>query len=906
MSNRKPDPASVRFVRGPIHGITEYRLGNGLKVLTMPDETSPIVTSLVVYRVGSRNEGPGNTGSAHFFEHLMFKGSNRFNADKGNNIDELMKEIGGDLNAYTSYDQTVYHEQVTADYLELCLAIEADRMRGLRMRKADRDSEMTVVRNEMEQGENWPEQVMNKQLWAIAFNEHPYHHDVIGARTDVENVPLANMRDFYHTYYWPNNATLILVGGFETETALKLVSKHFGRIPRSPHRIPGVYTVEPKQEGERRFEVRRAGEFYRLAMAFHVPAAVHADMPAIQVLAQVLGSSYSRSSRLYKRLVDSGLATQVFAHAMPMRDPGILEIAADVTENASLSDVEAALRDEIEAIKCELVADDELERIKTGNRKDTLLKLAEPKYFGYQLAQAEAVADWRWLFQSDAAFEKVTAEEVRAAARKYLTRDNLTIGAFIPRNESETVGEDASLATETPEPVAVKPRKVRARKAPEDAVRKTLKRFRGAAPRADKLASRIKSRTLANGLTVNVLGEKRSSGALAVALAIKAGNYFESRDKQNLADVVASMLPMGSDGLSKSELADELTELGIRQGLHFGVGPFLTRATAQIVGGDLGRLLNLLSTVIRKPLFDSGELAKVKSSWIGRYQQEIEVPQAVANNVLGNSIYTEADVFFQKPIAEQMSDLKRMTVDDLRAFHRDTYTPSAVIFTVAGDVDADEVFALVESVFGSWSGPAARSIEVPPFVVAEPRRITVKMPDRPGVQIVLGRALSLKKSDADFHAAQLGLRVLGGDTLTARLGKKLREEGGLTYGVYAGMWDNSYGGAPWHVSLSVNAQNVEPAIATAVQIIADFQANGITESELATQVNNMIGEHQLRITTSMELASRISEYAALGLNLDEIDGYADRLRSLTLEEVNAAIARYFAADNLVTVVAGDV
>ena len=426
MSKHKQVTKSIRFVRGPIKGISEYAMSNGMKILLMPDASSAAVTSLVVYRVGSRNEGPGNTGSAHFFEHLMFKGSRKFNPDAGTNIDLLTKEIGANLNAYTSNDQTVYHVQAPAEHLELCLAIEADRMRGLRMKVGDRDSEMTVVRNEMEQGENHPEQALRKQMYATAFREHPYHHDTIGSRTEVENVPMANMRAFYNTYYWPNNATLIVVGNFETPAALELIEKHFGRIARSPHRLPKVYTVEPRQEGERRFEIRRAGNLYRLTLGFHTPEAMHEDQAALQALSQILGSSYSRSSRLYKRLVDGGLASRVYAYGSQMRDPGLMQLDADLNAQTSLAVAEAAILEEIERLKTELVSEDELTLIKVGNRKDTRLRLAEPKYFGYQLAYAEAVADWTWLIEGDERFDAVTPEDIRRVANKIFVESNRT------------------------------------------------------------------------------------------------------------------------------------------------------------------------------------------------------------------------------------------------------------------------------------------------------------------------------------------------------------------------------------------------------------------------------------------------------------------------------------------------
>lgn len=897
---------ATRLIGKPVNGISEYRLGNGLKVLLLPDHSAPVVTTMVIYRVGSRNEGPGNTGSAHFFEHLMFKGSRRFNEAKGNNLDALLKQIGAQYNAYTSNDQTVYFEQASSEYLELCLAIEADRMRGLRMTKEDRDSEMTVVRNEMEQGENWPQQVMSKKLWATAFTQHPYHHDTIGSRTEVENVPMENMRDFYNTYYWPNNATLVVAGDFESKSALKMIEKQFGRHSKSPHKIPAVYTVEPPQEGENRFEIRRAGNLYRLSLGFHIPEARHADFAALELLCDVLGNSYSRSSKLYKRLVEGGVASKVYAFARELHDPGLLEIDVDLTPSASLGDAEAAVLDEIEKLKSAPIPDDELARIKTGRIKSFLLRLAETRYFAYQLAQAEAVADWRWLMESRARIEAVTTGDIMRVAGKYLTRDNRTVGAFIPKTEEELAAAAAS-ATDEPESVAVKPKKlkVNAKKAAPDAALKTLARFMGKRPVRASVSERIVSRKLDNGLTINVLSEKPGSNTVAVGISIRAGNFFEPRSKQNLSDIVGSMLPMGSQGLSKSELADRLVEMGMTSGLHFWVRPYLSATSFQLLREDLSSALELVGTVVRYPAFNEGDLETIKGQWRGDYKEQEAHPGSVAANTLGGVLYDSAHVFHQKPVRQQMSDLESMTVADLFEFHSAHYTPGNSIITIVGDIDADAAIAAVEAVFGDWKGEAAPACVVPLAPPVEARRIDIQMPDKPGVEIIMGKVLALKKADADYMAAQIGQRILGGDTLTARLGKKLREEGGLTYGVYAGTWDDSFGGSPWFISMSVNGANIKPAIEMARAVMTEFVAGGVSQAEFDTEVESMIGAHNLSLCALSGLAHTISQKTALGLPLDDIDTYGEKLRSLTVADVNAAIGKYFDPSDLVTVVAGE-
>src|SRR5918993_3244615 len=253
-------------------GVREYRLANGLKVLLVENRVAPVATVCVLYRVGSRNEAVGHTGATHLLEHMMFKGTPEFNKERNTQIAATLQKIGADFNATTWYDRTNYFETVPSDKLELAVRLEADRMRNSFIADADRQSEMTVVRNELERGQNEPSMVLDEAVYATAFREHPYHHPTIGWRADVENVPTARLKEFYDTFYHPNNATAIVVGDFDAGEALDLISKYFGAHPSAPGAIPEVYTEEPPQQGERRVVVRRAGELAFVQAAFHTPA----------------------------------------------------------------------------------------------------------------------------------------------------------------------------------------------------------------------------------------------------------------------------------------------------------------------------------------------------------------------------------------------------------------------------------------------------------------------------------------------------------------------------------------------------------------------------------------------------------------------------------------------------------
>jgi zinc protease len=292
-------------------GISEYRLdSNGLTVLLLPDHSAPAVSVVVTYHVGSRNESYGTTGATHLLEHLMFKGTTAHNKEAGTGFDQSLERTGAITNATTSQDRTNYFETVGSQDLPLAIEIEADRLRNLRLREEDRRPEMTVVRNEYERGENSPTEALEKEIWATAFLAHPYHHSTIGWRSDFEKVPIAKLRAFYDTFYWPN-ATIIISGDADPATALKLIKQYYGPIPRSPQPIPEIYTEEPPQTGPRRVTVKRPGELGVVTIAQKMPPATHADYSPISVLAAILTDG--RNSRMYQALTDKNLTISVDA-----------------------------------------------------------------------------------------------------------------------------------------------------------------------------------------------------------------------------------------------------------------------------------------------------------------------------------------------------------------------------------------------------------------------------------------------------------------------------------------------------------------------------------------------------------------------------------------------------------------
>lgn len=440
------DHPAFTFVR-EAGGVEEYRHRNGLTALLLPDPASdaavPVAAFQVTYRVGSRNEGAGLTGATHLLEHLMFKGTDRFNREAGTSVFQTLQSVGGQINATTWYDRTNYYAMLPAEHLGLAVQIEADRMRGARVSDEDLASERTVVLNELDRGENSPMRKLLHAVYATAYHAHPYGHPVIGWRSDVETVTAGGLRHFYDTYYWPQNATATVAGAFERRAGLDLLDAHFGPIPGGPEAADGAeplvveppVTREPEQRGERRVVVRQAAELGTVLLAYRAPAGLSPDADALDVLVQALAAG--KSSRLYRRLTDQGLTTGAYAYYPRLRDPGLFMLYGLLAPDVDAAAVEAELRAVMQSVVDDGVTEAELERGRRQVVADEAFGRDGPMSVVSQLNEAIAVGDWTLFADYRRRVEAVTAADVQAAAARLVSSDRLTVGVHDPSSPDE-------------------------------------------------------------------------------------------------------------------------------------------------------------------------------------------------------------------------------------------------------------------------------------------------------------------------------------------------------------------------------------------------------------------------------------------------------------------------------------
>ncbi len=963
-------PDGVQFVTAA-DGIEEYQLDNGMKVLLLENRVAPVATVLVLYKVGSRNEAVGYTGSTHLLEHMMFKGTPTFNKARNTQIAATLQKIGADFNATTWYDRTNYFQTVPSDQIELAIRLEADRMRNSLIADEDRQSEMTVVRNELERGQNEPTEVLDEAVYAAAFREHPYHHPTIGWRADVEGVPTSRLKAFYDTFYHPNNATVIIVGDFERASVLGLIGKYFGAYAASEVPIPEVYTEEPPQQGERRLVIRRVGELPVVQIAFHTPGVLGQmnvlsneelarraeDPPAendiypLVVLSVAL--SHGITSRLYQSLVETQLAVHAYTNTDQHRDPGLFNAVAMLRPDGDPKKVEEVIMAELERVASEGLTEAEVEKAKQQIIAQQAYNSDGTYAIAVLLSEAEAVADWRFYKDYTTNIARVTPADTARVARTYFTEDNRTVGYFIPKQAAGIgiEGSNGNAGDAVVEPVQMRllfPRGVKfydepgadegsaafersneqgrsegasdvgvSRTPPQDKEQQgsAIEEARGgkssdaaeantpASAGRSNLASRVARTQLETGATLLVL-ENHATPTLSLRGSLRAGSYFEPRTKPGLASLTASMLERGTGRRDKLQIAGDLESVGAE--IDFSTDPFALTFSARSLSKDLPLLIAALAEELREPAFPAEELEKLKQQTIASIQEQQANTRYRGYERFTGVIFDAEHPYYVPPGERLTESINSITVEDVRAFYEKYYGGRSLILTVTGDVQKDEVRAQFATAFESFSGPESVDINVQdPSQQSGARREVVLLKEKASVDVLIGTVAPLRRDSADYYAAMIANSALGQSTLSSRLGLQVRDREGLTYGINSIFRAPSLAAGPWYVGVTVNPQNVEKAINSALSVLRDYVENGIRPEELADEKSSAIGSFKVGLATNAGLSRALWNAEFYGLGPDYIDRYPQIIQAVTVEEVNAAIRKYFRPDHLTIVVAGD-
>ncbi len=873
-----------------VEGITEYRLDNGLRVLLFPDPSQPQTTVNITYFVGSRHEGYGETGMAHLLEHLVFKGT-----PNHPDIPQELTERGALPNGTTWLDRTNYFETFPAssDNLEWALDLESDRMVNSFISAEDLESEMTVVRNEWESGENSPFRVLLQRMNSVAYLWHNYGNSTIGARADIENVPIERLQAFYRKYYQPDNAQLVIAGQFDTEEALALVVEKFGAIPRPDRtgemRIYPTYTAEPVQDGERMITLRRNGDTKLVAHLYHVPAGYHEDFAAIDLLAWVLGDE--PSGRLYEALVEPGIAASISARAGQNREPGALTAMAVLRDDGSEQEAAAAMAGALQDVLTSPITGEEVERARQARLASIDRLFNDSRAIALQLSEWGAMGDWRLFFVHRDRLRDVAAEDVQRVAASYLKPSNRTVGVFIP--------DDNPDRAEIPV-------------APD--VASVVEGYQGAEavaegeafdPSPANIDRRTRASELPSGMKVALLPKDTRGETVIATLALRLGTEESLTGRGSAGSLTASMLMRGTANRTRQEIEDEMNRL--QATISVGGGSIVS-GRIQATRENFPGALRLLAEVLREPAFPEDEFELMKEQRLASMESQKSEPQLVAMLALQRhmSPHEPDHPNYVPTIDETIAEIEAHTIDEIRDFYDTFYGTGAATMSIVGDFDETEALQIVQDAFGDWASSVAFTRIGNEYMDIAPADLQLETPDKANAFFLAAQTFPMDDSHEDAAAMTMANYLLGGGFLNSRLATRIRQEEGLSYGVASQLMLHPIDARAQFIGLAIyapeNRDKLEAAFREEIRKMLD---EGFTDEEVSAGIQGYLQNANLMRAQDPVLAGSLSNNLYFGRTMAWQTEHEDAIRSLTAEQINAAVRRWIDLDKMTFVKAGD-
>lgn len=875
-----------------IEGITEYRLNNGVRFLLFPDNSTPKITVNCTVFVGSRYEGYGETGMAHLLEHMLFKGCRLY--PKPTDIPKALRDRGASFNATTADDRTNYFETLNAsdDNLEFAIRLEADRLINSFVRREDLASEMTVVRNEFEQGENNPQSILFQRMFAVAYEWHNYGKSTIGNRSDIERVPIEKLQAFYRKYYQPDNILLIVTGKFKEEKALALITKYFGALKKPERVLDDTYTEEPAQDGERSVVLRRVGTVGIVGAVYHLPAVAHPDFAALDVLEHVLGSE--PSGRLYKELVEgSKKFTNIGVGAQGMHDPGAFVFLGSVDDKSSINSAREALIQAIDKARDSKITDEEIERAKVHFKNVWKMSMSKSDHLAMQLSEWAARGDWRLLFLHRDQIYKVKPADVQRVARRYLTTTNRTVGLYIPTKEPER-----ALIPPTPD------------------IAKLLQNYKSTEvvsagesfdPTVANIEKRVQLTELSSGVKLALLPRKTRDDRVRIRLALHYGNADSLKGHTSASQFLGTMLVRGTKKHTRQELVDEFNRLDAKINGGGLIGDTLFTITCK--RQTLPQVLALLTEILREPVFPENEFDVLKRQVRELLEMSKTDPGSLANRVMRRrtSSYPPEDVRYTPTIEESLERLSRVTLDEVRKLYEEQLGGEHGELVVIGDFEPAMVVKHMDAAMKDWKAAVPyKRIERSMRDEIPPARVVIETPDKESAVYFAVTGLPMKDTDSDFASLVMADYLLGGGPLSSRLANRVRQQEGLSYSIMSQFdADARDKAALFLIAATCKPEKIDQLDKAIHEEMNKMLKEGVTETELQEGKKAYLAQLKQHRSDDSDLAKILLNELEAGRTIAYYRELEKKIDALKLDEVNGAFRHYIHPKKLVIIQAGD-
>ena len=927
-----------------LENISEYALANGLQVLLVPDATKPVATVNITYRVGSRHEGAGQTGSAHLLEHMLFKASGNVEDAKRD-----MQGLGMRWNGTTWFDRTNYfahflaNDELAAQRMNFMLGWLAGMMTGARFTQADLSSEMTVVRNEFERAENEPGRVLSDRMRSLAFSYHGYRHSVLGARTDIENMPLEGLYAFYRKHYRPDNATLIITGRFDVDAVKLKITAAFGPIAKPDAPLPITYTLDPVQDGERSVTLRRAGGFASTAVLYRMPAGGTRQGVTARMLAETLTQ---RGGPLVRALVVPQLAVTEYAAYTATREPGFLVAGIGLPEKAdNISDDQYAIQAIGSAAALAKVieiyqpTDAEVETARQTLLANWRALLRDAEATGQALSEMVAMGDWRLIFGVRDALAAIPAQEVRLLASSYLVAGNRTAGTFLPLNAemvasaansarapisarapatfspdaSQLVSNDSTLPSQKINNVALA-----AQTTTTTTTTTTSTTVSTAIVKAEDFEltpSQVKQRTQrgqinvggAPGLQLAVLPRSSKDNRVVGTLRLRWGTTESLKGSAVLATMLASQLMEGTDNTKALEIKSRLQALDATLGFSSSTG-FLN-ANMEFPAANTAAVLALLNELLRQSIFAEPAFKRLQLAMAAVLEGTKSAPAALASNAVDRayrpkSLYGEGDPREVRSFDETQAQIRTATAADLKAYWQRFGSAAVGELVLLGPVDLLGVQTQLQTLWGDWTSPEPHTPWVSEYALAQGNSGNtqlIQVPDKANANYSGRLAVSMNESDADFPALFTAVQLLSFQGLRERI----REKDGLSYGVAASLAVPRLGNtAAIDITASFAPANLAKLRGAVREVLLEKREAGFGALEVSLAKSAIIARRAELRAVPANAVSSIANNLRFNLALDIAATFDAAYQQLDAAAVNAALRKHVKPEQLWDAAAG--
>lgn len=878
--------SSLTYVR-TVEGIDEFTLENGLKVLLFQDESQPKTLVNLTYRVGSVHENYGETGMAHLLEHMLFKGSTSYK-----NISEEFKKRGMGTNATTWLDRTNYFEVFDANEgsLEWALGMEADRMLNATFTEQELKSEMTVVRNEMEKGENDPIRMLLSRMSSLAHLWHNYGKSTIGARSDVENFPFPKLRAFYKKHYRPDNAVLTIAGRFDKEKTKAIIEKKFGAIAKPNIPVEALYTVEPVQDGEREVNIRRVGDIPYIGLMYHAPSGLHKDAAALQVLEEIL--SDQTRGRLQKQLVEKGISTSAFSFTFSLKDSSQIIFIAQGEKEKSTAELEQSLISIAENIKSTPITDKEIKIAKLKLAKQSEQAMRNVTGIGMELSEYIAKGDYRHNFYFRDQVESVTKEQVQAAAERYIIQSNRTLGRFIPTK--------SPVRAEIPKPPSLD----------EELKDYTGRKVISSGEVYDNTVTNIKNRVVETvwpeGTQVIVYPKKLRGEEIIIKMSFPVGSAQSLSDKGIALGYIGAMIKMGNAQYTKEQIATKLDEL--KSSISFNSGVNGIDIYISTDKNNVKKTIKLLSELLINPSFPESEIKIFKRAMIAGIEKQRNDPKAIAANTFRSNIYNypKGHPKAYLTLDEKIAAINAIDSPTLTKLYQEQMAIQNGLIGIVGDVNPQNVSAYLRTALAEHVNDIPYQHVNTNFQKVQGLVVSTETPDKANAQIFTINPIDMNTSHNDYLALYIANSIFGGDTFTSRIGKRIRVKEGYSYGVGSGVQVNSIDEQGFFYMQAISAPENMDALIQAykeeMQLVVD---QGFTTEELDTAVKGFISSRNRNWADDSRIPGLLISAKRINRNLSFYDQQIESVQKLTITDIHQAFIKYVASQEINIFKAGD-